>query len=73
MNRWGISAENGNYKRRQNKNCKTDNEIFEMKNLSWMGLIPDWKLENVERKQQNRGKTKGKNPAPKMYCLSHKT
>lgn len=51
MNRWGISAENGNYKRRPNKNCKTDNEIFEMKNLSWMGLIPDWKLENVERKQ----------------------
>lgn len=58
---------NGNYKRRPNKNCKTDNEIFEMKNLNWMGLIPDWKSENVERMQKNRGKLREKNPAPKMY------
>ena len=62
MNRKGISAKN---KREPKGNCKTKNIVFEMKHLNWMGLIPDWKLQkkelvNMERNQQNKGKTEGK-------------
>lgn len=70
MNRWGISAKNGNYKRRPNKNCKTDNEINEKSELD--GLNTRLEIRECGRNAKEQGKTKEKIQLPKMYCLNHK-